>query len=286
MKLSIITINYNNVNGLRKTMESVFVQTCKDFEYIVVDGASTDGSVDVIREFDSLNAERSTLNAFTWVNEKDTGIYNAMNKGVRMAKGEYVLMLNSGDYFVNKCVVERILSELDGTDIVQGNTIMEFNQNKYRCRGYGKSDISFLEAQQGQFLHQAAFCKKTLFDQYGYFDESYRYVADTIFFLKTIAFGDAIFRYVDIDVAHFDTSGVSYSVDTKIRVAHSEESARMRKELFPGRASMGLRELESKMKVYDQLHSHKWAWLLTMAIKSICDRIYGHPEVFVMECIK
>ena len=283
MKLSIITINFNNLNGLRKTMESVFAQTCKDFEYIVIDGASTDGSVDVIRDFDSFNVQLSTLNAFTWVSEKDTGIYNAMNKGVRMAKGEYVLMLNSGDYFVDEHVVERILPELDGTDIVQGNTLMKFDQKKYRCRGYGKSDISFLDAQRGRFLHQAAFCKKTLFDQYGYFDESYRYVADTVFFLKTIALGKASFRYVDSDIAHFDTNGFSFTKDDSVRLAHNRETYRMRTELFPGRAATGLRELESKMEIYDQLHSHKWAWLLTMVIKRICDCIYGQPKIFVME---
>lgn len=277
MKLSIITINFNNALGLQKTMESVFAQTCKNFEYIVIDGASSDGSAEYIRN----NADKLTY----WVSEKDTGIYNAMNKGIRAAKGEYVLMLNSGDYFVDECVVGHILPELNRTDIVQGNTIMLFDKKKYRCRGYGKSDISFLEAQQGHFLHQASFCKKTLFEQYCFFDESYRYVADTIFFLKTIAFGSATFRYVDIDVAHFDTNGFSFTEDNTIRLAHNKETARMRTELFPGRMSMGLRELESKMRVYDQLHSHKWAWLLTMCIKRICDHIYGQPNALVMEIL-
>ncbi len=99
MKLSIITINRNNAEGLRKTMESVFVQTCRDFEYIVIDGASTDESVDIIKEF----AEKYTfpsggggVGSFKWVSEPDTGIYNAMNKGIRMSRGEYSLMLNSG----------------------------------------------------------------------------------------------------------------------------------------------------------------------------------------------
>ena len=103
MKLSIITINYNNLAGLQKTMESVFSQTCKDFEYIVIDGASTDGSAEYIRA----HADQLTY----WVSEKDTGIYNAMNKGVRAAKGEYLLMLNSGDFLVDDRVIERILPE-------------------------------------------------------------------------------------------------------------------------------------------------------------------------------
>ena len=105
MKLSIITINYNNVEGLRKTMESVLAQTYTEIEYIIVDGASIDGSVDVIREL----ATRPTIK---WVSEKDTGIYNAMNKGIRMATGEYIQILNSGDILAASDVTERMMAAL------------------------------------------------------------------------------------------------------------------------------------------------------------------------------
>ena len=148
MKLSIVTINYNNLAGLRKTMESVFSQTCKDFEYIVIDGSSTDGSAEYVRT----QADKLTY----WVSEPDTGIYNAMNKGVRAATGEYVLMLNSADSLVDEYVIERIIPELDGTDIVQGNT----SDGGKRQRGYGKSDITFLDVYHAHFLHQSSFCKK------------------------------------------------------------------------------------------------------------------------------
>ena len=91
MTLSIITINRNNAQGLKKTMQSVVSQTSKDLEYIVVDGASTDESVEVIKHF----AEQRDIR---WVSERDKGIYNAMNKGIGMAQGEYVMILNSGQY--------------------------------------------------------------------------------------------------------------------------------------------------------------------------------------------
>ena len=91
MKLSIVTINRNNANGLEKTMQSVASQSFKEFEYIVVDGASTDGSVDVIRSHEADCAH------LKWVSEPDSGIYNAMNKGLQMATGDYVQILNSGD---------------------------------------------------------------------------------------------------------------------------------------------------------------------------------------------
>ena len=186
-KLSIITINRNNAEGLRKTMESVFAQTYRDFEYIVVDGASTDGSVDVIRT-SALQAEGLD---FTWTSEKDNGIYDAMNRGLRKAHGEYTLMLNSGDFLVDEHVIERIIPELDGTDIIQGNNIEERNGMLYRNRGYGKSDIELFDIFKGHFLHQASFCRRELFDKYGYFDESYTISGDAKFFMLCLGTRDA-----------------------------------------------------------------------------------------------
>lgn len=272
-KLSIITINYNNASGLRKTMESVFAQTCKDFEYIIVDGASTDGSVDVIREFDSFNVQRSTLNVFTWVSEPDTGIYNAMNKGIRMAKGEYVLMLNSGDYFVDEHVVERILPELDGTDIVQGNTICENDAGYYVSRGYGRSDINYIDVQKGYFLHQASFCKRDLFDRYGYFDESYRISGDTIFYTRCLGAGNATFRYVDLNIAYFESGGVSDSKNKKWQDQRILEFKRRSTEEFSKRQWDTCIEMDKKDRLYNKLHRHKWIWYATMLLSRIADFI-------------
>ena len=121
MKLSIITINRNNATGLKKTMQSVAAQTYKDFEYIVVDGASTDGSVDVIKKYEQ------QFVYLKWVSEPDLGIYNAMNKGIRMASGDYIQILNSGDIFAASDVTERMLAALGkqkkGADILYGNMI-------------------------------------------------------------------------------------------------------------------------------------------------------------------
>ena len=114
MKLSIITINYNNAEGLRKTLASVASQTYADIEHIIVDGGSTDGSVEVIREYEQSLASRLSPLAsnLKWVSEKDTGIYNAMNKGIRMATGEYIEILNSGDILVADDVTERMMAAL------------------------------------------------------------------------------------------------------------------------------------------------------------------------------
>jgi glycosyltransferase involved in cell wall biosynthesis len=100
IKLSIITINYNNRDGLEKTIRSVIDQRFTDFEFIVIDGGSTDGSVDNIRKYEN------KINY--WCSEKDAGIYNAQNKGIKKAKGEYCLFLNSGDFLYNEDVLNKI----------------------------------------------------------------------------------------------------------------------------------------------------------------------------------
>ena len=116
MKLSIISINRNNASGLRKTIESVVSQTYTDFEYIIIDGASTDGSIGVINEFATpLNLpqrEKKEHPIINWISELDSGIYNAMNKGILKASGEYLLFLNSGDYLYNSEVLKNVF-ELD-----------------------------------------------------------------------------------------------------------------------------------------------------------------------------
>ena len=108
MKLSIITINYNNKNGLQKTIDSVISQTFKDFEWIIIDGGSTDGSKELI--------EKYSQHITYWVSEPDKGIYNAMNKGIKVAKGEYLFFLNSGDYLVQPNTINQIFTQSPNTD--------------------------------------------------------------------------------------------------------------------------------------------------------------------------
>lgn len=278
LKLSIITINYNNADGLRKTMESVFAQTYRDFEYIIVDGASSDGSVEIVKEFaQKLENGDLRLENFKWSSEPDTGIYNAMNKGARKAAGEYTLMLNSGDYLIDEHVVERVLPELDGTDIVQGNVITKHNGEIIIRRGYGKSDLSFIDVMWGNFLHQASFCKIDLFERYGYYDESYRIGGDTVFYAKCLGFGDASFKYIDQNIAYFDDEGVSAASSGKWYEIHKEENLRYR-QMFSQRMWRMRTEEENKIRLYNRLHAHKWSWNLTMAISSLVNLIYRNKQ--------
>lgn len=262
MKLSIITINYNNAEGLRKTIESVFTQTCRDFEYIVIDGASSDDSVDIIKEY------ARKLENFQWTSEPDSGIYDAMNRGIRKSSGEYVLMLNSGDFLIDEHVIERIQPELDGIDIVQGNVISIKNGKEIVKCGYGKSDISFIDVMGGGFLHQASFCKRVLFDTYGYFDESYKINGDTVFYAKCLGFGNATFKYVNQNIAYYDTTGISADPEGKYRKLRKEEDKRYTL-MFSRRMWDLFYKEEKKIKLYDKLHAHKWSWYLTMVMARI-----------------
>lgn len=296
MRLSIITINYNNADGLRKTMESVFAQTYRDFEYIIVDGASSDGSVEIVKEFaQKLENGDLRLKNFKWSSEPDTGIYNAMNKGIEIAEGKrvvnsfnrsersecenkvteegYVLMLNSGDYLVDEHVIERIIPELDGTDIVQGNIIKVEAGKEVVERGYGKSDITFIDVMKNHFLHQASFCRRELFERYGYFDDSYKINGDTVFYAKCLGFGDASFRYVDINIAYFDTTGISADPEGKWIALRKEEDERYA-QMFSKRMWDLFYKEEKKINLYNKLHAHRWSWTLTMAIAYLYNCVY------------
>jgi glycosyltransferase involved in cell wall biosynthesis len=287
MKLSIITINYNNAAGLKKTLDSVAVQTYTDFEHIIVDGASSDGSLAIIREYEqSLAYNLSPLTSnLKWISEPDTGIYNAMNKGVRMANGEYTLMLNSGDYLVDENVIEKIILYLDGTDIIQGNTIEEYPNKKLRNRGYGKSNVDFFDVMKGYFLHQAAFCRRDLFDRYGMFDESYRIIGDTKFFMICLGKGNSSFKYIDLDIANYDTTGISAEKQGQWAERKALEYRRMRKELYSNRLNSFFEENDKKIRLYNQLHQHKWIWNIVMLIAHINNWFYQIKPIVKKEQI-
>ena len=121
MKLSIITVNLNNRIGLERTINSVVSQTFKDFEWIVIDGGSTDGSKELITQY---------ANHFAyWVSEPDKGIYNAMNKGIKVAKGEYLLFLNSGDWIIDERVAQDFIETSISADIISGDVCLVYDEN-------------------------------------------------------------------------------------------------------------------------------------------------------------
>ncbi|MBN2835778.1 MAG: glycosyltransferase [Candidatus Delongbacteria bacterium] len=206
MKLSIITINYNNAAGLEKTMQSVLSQTSQEFEYIVVDGASTDGSIDIIQQFNN-----STIQQFNWVSEPDNGIYHAMNKGIRMAKGDYVQFLNSGDWLVDERVVDLMLAKLANNDILVGRKVsVQVNSMAYVDNNIIES-LSLHTLYKSTIQHPSAYIRRSLFDKYGFYDESLKIVSDWKWYINVIVLHEVKVSFVDVFVTFFDTSGISCS---------------------------------------------------------------------------
>lgn len=233
MVLTIITINRNNASGLEKTMRSVLTQSFKEFEYVVIDGASTDGSVNVIKEFESQFGGR-----LKWISEQDSGIYNAMNKGIRMASGEYVQFLNSGDCLAGPDVVSSMIDELDKQnhqDILYGNMIKVHPDGSkimdYSGKGQEPTLYSFYH---GCLNHSPAYIKRSLFDKYGPYDESLKICSDWKWYMQSIILGDVNPVYVPIDVTVFDMTGISETNKGLL----NEERNKLLSEMIPPRILM------------------------------------------------
>jgi glycosyltransferase involved in cell wall biosynthesis len=205
MKLTIITINYNNAEGLRKTINSVLNQTSKDFEYIVVDGASKDNSNEIISQC----ANMPMRCKFNYISEPDSGIYNAMNKGIKMATGEYVHFLNSGDWLVHEDIVEDMLKALPiGCDIFVGNKVSVREDGKIRIEK-NNPVVSCLTFYRSTIQHTSAYIRKSLFDEYGLYDETLKIVSDWKWYLIVAGLNKAEVAFIDINVSYFDTTGIS-----------------------------------------------------------------------------
>lgn len=206
MKYSIITVNYNNRDGLRKTIESVINQTCRDFEYIVIDGGSTDGSVDVLKEYDK--------DIDYWVSEPDKGIYNAMNKGIVQAHGDYLNFMNSGDILYNKEVLANVTSHTEDMDILVGK---DYHYNETSQKGFASilpSRISMVTFFKETLPHQGAFIKRALFINSPY-DETLNIAADWAFYVKKIIIENCKVKLLPIIVSQREQGGISVTQATK-----------------------------------------------------------------------
>ncbi|NDW17712.1 glycosyltransferase [Dysgonomonas sp. 216] len=200
--LSIITVNLNNAKGLQKTIESVVSQTFRDFEFIIIDGGSTDGCLDIINQY----AQHFDY----WVSEPDSGVYNAMNKGITKATGKYCHFLNSGDYYTSSDVLEKIFGSGQSIDapFITGHQINDFGDHRTLSPAPNKN-LTLIDFFKSTLKHQATFIKRDLFDQYGLYDENLRIVSDWKFFVETIIFQNMQPAYVDVDIVVFEWFGLS-----------------------------------------------------------------------------
>jgi len=257
-KLTIITINYNNASGLQKTVESVLAQTCKDFEHLIIDGASTDDSVNVIENYGLQIAH--TAISFQWLSEPDKGIYNAMNKGIRMASGDYIQILNSGDSLAADDVVERMYEALQNNalpEILYGNMTKIDEHGKVIGKSF-EAPYSLLQFYVSTLNHDCAYIKRALFDDanYGLYDESLQIVSDWKWYLQAIGLGKVKPVYVDIDVTIFDAGGIS---ETNLDLRNQERRQVLEMSLPPA-VLADYDKYHVPMVQMHRLLRYKWAY--------------------------
>ncbi len=196
MKLSIITVNLNNHDGLKRTIDSVVSQTFTDYEWIVIDGGSTDGSRELIEHYSDRFAY--------WCSEPDTGIYNAMNKGIDHANGEWLQFLNSGDWLYENTTLEQVFSKDWRCDVVFGDILL-VNQNVLQPRIY-LNDLRFSYFLNQTINHQSTFYRRSIFNELKY-DESFSIFSDWAMHMQLILHNKR-FIHINQFIVYFDGSGI------------------------------------------------------------------------------
>lgn len=234
-KFSIITVCLNEFDTIRKTCESICSQTFYDFEWIVIDGQSTDGTLDVLAEFnDRINV---------LISEPDKGPYDAMNKGIRRAKGEYLLFLNAGDYLAKHHVLD-LVSKAPMFDLIFGDL---------RCLSVnGDEFVKVIPDVLPKYYllkkmipHQASFIRRTLFDKYGAYDTSFKIAADYDLFVRLLYMHRVSYAHIPQEIAVFNTGGLSSRADQ--RYLRKKENHMIRKKYFPW-IVYGLKGLKEKVR--------------------------------------
>ncbi len=219
--ISIITINYNNAGGLERTLNSVFNQTHLPAELIIIDGGSTDESVNIIKGYPDKIAY--------WVSEPDKGIYAAQNKGLARAGSDYVLFLNSGDTLLNEDILQNVSLYLGNADIIYGDLQIK-ETTKSWVKKYNEK-ITF-----GYFLgdtlpHQGSFIRRSIFDKTGFLDETLEICSDWKFFLEAVCRFNASTYYLDFVVSEYDFTGISSNEENSNKIDCEKQSV-LKKE-FP-----------------------------------------------------
>jgi glycosyltransferase involved in cell wall biosynthesis len=225
VKLSIITINLNNAEGLLRTIKSVISQTFNDYEYIIIDGESNDDSISVITAYKEFISK--------WVSEKDSGIYQAMNKGIRMADGDYICFVNSGDVFFSPYILETVSyfikqkdAELFFSDCLlfdETNTGLDFKRIINSSLVKSKPDLLKIP-----LPHPSTYYSRKLFNEIGFFDENFKIVSDMDWYLNALINHKIRFFSIGIITSAFFLGGLS----TSQKETHQREYNLMLRKYF------------------------------------------------------
>lgn len=252
LKITVVTVCYNAVGEIEETILSVINQTYPNVEYIVIDGGSTDGTVDIIKRYE----DRITH----WISEPDKGIYDAMNKGIRLATGDYINFMNAGDRYYDRDVLSKVVAQSDNHDYIVG--IAQYVRHGKPIKHFWRpvrADFRINDVIRGGGAnHQASFIKRVVLED-GYKYES-KIIADDLLFLDKVAFGDASYKPIDIITNFYDADGVSSvslhkedKIKERLDFLLSRLSPRLLTE-FHVRRSLTYRVLKRLKGVYNDLY--------------------------------
>lgn len=213
--ISIITVSYNAVGTIESTIKSVMRQTYSNIEYIIVDGQSTDGTIDVIKKYSKKN--------ISWISEPDGGIYDAMNKGLQIAKGDWCIFMGADDVFFEEDTIKKVVEYMkDPNKIYYGNVLL-----KNRDQLYPGRISSAYQLCRTNYSHQGLFYPIGIYKNKKY-DLKYKAYADYVYNMQLYSSNSTLFEYMDMVISIFDDSGVSSYGD----IQFSKDRWKLIRELF------------------------------------------------------
>lgn len=252
-KISIITITLNNVRGLQKTIKSVFAQTFVDLEYLVIDGSSTDGSKELLEKYQS--------KFVYWVSEKDKGIYNAMNKGIMKANGEYLLFLNSGDYLYCDNSLKEVFDNSNNEDIIYGDLSIDTGGKEQNIVKIFPDRLTFKYFLTGTIPHGSSIIKKKMFEKWGLYNENNRVVSDWEFFIKTICLYQSTYKHINRIISCFQADGISSQIENSQLILEERQIVLNRYfgAFLPDyiKAEEDVKDAEARLQLYKNSRLHK-----------------------------
>lgn len=261
MKFSIITVNFNNRDGLLRTIQSVIAQTFRDFEFIVIDGGSTDGSVDVLKEYDS--------HINHWVSEPDGGIYQGMNKGIRKAVGEYLNFMNSGDCFYDDHVLQKVTDYGYDVDIITGRDYHYSEEKQMGHASIQPTRMSMITFFTSTLDHQSSFIRRELFKDSPY-REDLRLVSDWVFFLEKVVIENKKVQFIPDIICYREVGGITWQqYDKNLKERDCYIHQLMPQGVYNDYATLARLNKETLFRLFNLCENDKAAKWLTIIIKVI-----------------
>lgn len=253
MKISIITATFNSAQTVRDTFNSILEQTYKNIEYIVVDGLSKDNTVDIIKEYEPLFKGK-----MRWISEKDNGLYDAMNKGITMASGDIIGILNSDDFFTSNDILATIAETMSNKNIdaVYGDIHFVNSKDTEKCIRYYSSAIFRPQLMSIGLMpaHPSFYCKRNIYEKYGLFDTEFKIGADFESLLRYIYINKIKTKYIKRDFVTMRIGGASTrSIKSRLQIMQDHIKAMKKNGI---KSNVFILSLRYPYKIYELITSN------------------------------